>query len=351
MTYLIKKLQHQELGSITINNPNPSRGRYLMMPKNNLFLSHLPHLSQTVLNDYRILTIIPLYKNHFERNYCTFVYNNDKHHGGGNGGKPRDEYRIYLNRALEGGNYYFERDDILVLKPRMITLPNEHGVRESEIVYFAYLEKNQTSALYHQLDNALSHSTIRGNYAVLENEIPEIESAIHNIFHPIEENNSIERLEDFNESTARDVTSTILTRTQSSDRSIADLFNNQTIFRNFVQVGYEGNCAITRQVIRSGDFYNLQAAHIHPRSHAGQYTPDNGILMCRDMHWAFDVGCFTINDDYTIRVHPEVESSYLHSFDGREIFIPENNFFRPSHENLHYHQNNIYGGFLDRGRI
>lgn len=351
MTYLIKKLQHQELGSITPSKPTPSRGRYLMMPKNDTFLSNLPHLSQTVLNDYRILTIIPLYKEHFERNYCSFVYNNDKYHGGGGGGKPRDEYRIYLNKSLEGGSYYFERDDILILKPQTITIPNDSGDQESETVYFAYLEKNCSSRLYQQLDTIISEYPIRGGYAVIKEDIEEIELAINNIFNTAESNNSGHNLEEFNENTAVDVSSVITSRSSNSERSIADLFGNQTIFRNFVQVGYQGHCAITGQVIRSGNFHNLQAAHIHPRSHEGLYTPSNGILMNRDMHWAFDVGCFTINDDYTIRVHPEVESDYLKSFNGQDIFIPEQEFFRPLLENLHYHQNNIYGGFLERGRI
>ena len=351
MTYLVKKLQHQELGSITPEKPNPSSGRYLMMPKNNIFLSNLPHLSQTVLNDYRILTIIPLYKEQFERNYSTFVYNNDKYHGGGGGGQPRDEYRIYLNKALEGGSYYYERDDILILKPQTITTPNDDGVQESETVYFAYLEKNHSSRLYQQLDTIISEYPIRGGYAVVEEDIEEIEHAINNIFNTVEYNNSVRNLEDFNENTAVDVSSVITTRSNNSERSIADLFGNQTIFRNFVHVGYGGRCAITRQVIRSGNFHNLQAAHIHPRSHEGEYTPSNGILMNRDMHWAFDVGCFTINDDYTIRVHPEVESDYLHSFNGQEIYTPEQEFFRPSIENLHYHQQNIYGNFLTRGRL
>lgn len=351
MTYLVKKLQHQELGSITSSKPNPSRGRYLMMPKNESFLAHLPYLSKTVLNDYQILTVIPLYKEHFERNYCTFVYNNDKFHGGGAGGQPRDEYRIYLNKALEGGNYYFEKDDILVLKPQTITSLNNDGEQESETVYFAYLAKDCSSMLYQRLNTIISGSPLRGNYAVINEYIEEIELAISNIFNVIQSHKSGHDLRDFNEKTAIDVSSVITSRSNTSERSIADLFGNQTIFRNFVQVGYEGKCAITRQVIRSGNFNNLQAAHIHPRSHKGQYTPNNGILMNRDMHWAFDVGCFTISDGYTICVHPEVESDYLQSFNGQKIFIPENDFFRPSLENLNYHQNNIYGGFLERGRI
>lgn len=344
MTYLIKKLQHQELGSITDLNPRPARGRYLFMPKNAQFLSYLPHLSETVLNDFQVLTIIPLYNNTFQRNYCTFVYNNDIHHGGGNGGQPRDEYRIYLNQALENNQYLFQRDDILVLKPQDLSSINDNGEEEVERVYFAYLEQDHSSDLYNQLNYEVSSSTIRGNYALMNDEIAIIENSIENIM--FDSNSS-----DFDEETAIEVSNTIANRSLTSETAIGSLFGNQTIFRNFTQVGYENCCAVTGQIIRCGDFDNLQAAHIHPRSHGGLYTPNNGILMNRDMHWAFDTGCFTVNDNYTIRVHPLVESEFLQSYNGQEIFIPAENFFRPNIDNLHYHQDNIYGSFQLRGRI
>lgn len=349
MTYLVKKLGHQELGSITPEKPIPSRGRYLFMPKSESFLQYFPHLSQQVLNDFLILTIIPLYKPRFERNYCTFVYNNDSYHGGGNGGKGRDEYRIYLNKALEGGSFYFERDDILVIKPYI--LPTKENDREqTEMVYFAYLEKNHTSNMYRFLEERVNNSEIRGNYAVIDENIEDIERAITNILQPISINEDVER-EEFNEQTVNLVSENITRLTSNSARSIDDLFTNQSIFRNFVQAIYGGICAITGQVIQSGNFNNLQAAHIHPRSHNGQFTPNNGILMNRDMHWAFDVGCFTINDDYTIQVHPNVESEYLRSFNGRIINIPDIIQFRPSSDNLSYHREHIYGSFIERGRI
>lgn len=348
MTYLVKRLQSQELGSISPDNPRPSRGRYLFMSKDNNFLQYLPHLSQTVLNDFTILTLIPLYKDQFERSYCTFVYNNDKFHPElrSGVGKPRNEMRIYSNKSLEDHRLLFQAGDILVLKPQMIQIENENHEIEEERVYFTYLAQDRESEIYQHLDTSIDESRIRGNYAVLEEPISEIEDAITALLSTNES-----QTEQFNEENALEVTGNINRISNTSETAIEGLFTNQTIFRNFVQAGYNRRCAITGQVIRCGDFHNLQAAHIHPRSHAGQYTPNNGILMNRDMHWAFDTGCFTINDDYTIRVHPQVESDYLQSFNGQSIRLPEDEFFRPALHNLHYHQNHIYGAFLERGRI
>lgn len=115
--------------------------------------------------------------------------------------------------------------------------------------------------------------------------------------------------------------------------------------------GYKNRCAITGNVIRYGSFMNLEAAHIWPRSHKGLYLPSNGIALCRDMHWAFDKGMFTVDDNLKVIVHPEVESDYLKQYNNKTLYIPENAFFRPDINNLRYHQTHIYGLFKTAGSL
>lgn len=86
-------------------------------------------------------------------------------------------------------------------------------------------------------------------------------------------------------------------------------------------------------------------------SSKGLYLPSNGIALCRDMHWAFDKGMFTIDDNFKVIVHPEVESNYLKKYNRKSLFIPENAFFRPDINNLHYHQTHIYGLFKTSGSL
>lgn len=50
-------------------------------------------------------------------------------------------------------------------------------------------------------------------------------------------------------------------------------------------------------------------------------------------------------------VHPEVESNYLKKYNRKSLFIPENAFFRPDINNLHYHQTHIYGLFKTSGSL
>lgn len=149
----------------------------------------------------------------------------------------------------------------------------------------------------------------------------------------------------------------------SKDKNVLDIFpplsktvtNDSSIIPiiplYFVMTGYKQKCAITGNVIQYKSFMNLEAAHIWPRSHKGLYLPSNGIALCRDMHWAFDKGMFTIGDDFKVIVHPDVESDYLQQYNNKSLYIPENAFFRPDINNLHYHQTHIYGLFKTSGSL
>jgi predicted restriction endonuclease len=137
---------------------------------------------------------------------------------------------------------------------------------------------------------------------------------------------------------------------EARDGGIEDLFNAIS-FRDFVMKGYGSLCAVTKTVIRYGSYMNLEAAHIKPKSHGGFFLPNNGVAMCRDMHWAFDKGFFTLTDKYKIEVHQETSSEWLRSYDGAEILMPSDPFFRPKASNIQYHRENVFGLFLMSGRL
>ena len=94
---------------------------------------------------------------------------------------------------------------------------------------------------------------------------------------------------------------------------------------------------------------NLEAAHIKPKSHSGSFLPCNGIAMSRDIHWAFDKGMFTINEDYTITVHEELKNTLLNKYDNQKINIPTEDFFKPEKNFLQYHKEKVFGLFKHSG--
>jgi len=356
MAYLVKKIQRQEMGSMSSASTNPARGRYFYITKDKRFLDEFPPLSEDILNDFSLLSIIPLYENEFKRNYVKYVYHNDKFHlSSDNKPGTRNEYRIYLNRSLESNGLVFKESDIVVLKPQKLKSVYSAD-NHVEDVYFLYLVTDEESELYQDLELKIKKSTIRGNYARVEEEILEIENRIDYILskrfkEPTTVESNIESVNEIISYLEKRVEASTLIDQRKKEIYEGGIFRSQTQFRDFLTVAYEERCCITEKVISVNGFNNLEAAHIYPRSHGGTYNPNNGFLLGRDLHWAFDLGCFTIDDNYIVCVHPEVKDDYLRSLHHKKILLPKSKALLPDKNNLRYHRENIYGLFLKRGRI
>ena len=331
MKYYLKKCGFQELGSV--KEGKAQRGRYLLTSMNRDVLEIFPPLSETQLNDSAILPIIPLYSG--KKVYCNYVYHNDKFHGS-TAAHPRNEYRIYLNRSLEENQLLFSENDIIIIRAEEITENDE-----THTVYYLDYIKNNGTALYDKLNKIISDYPINGGYGIYDGNVPEFEEKVGKIASP----------DDCKVEIDETVTSKIVDSTETMDvNALASLFNSAS-FRDFVMVGYDNLCAITGTVIKYESYMNLEAAHIKPKSHKGLYLPNNGIALCRDLHWAFDKGFFTLDDDLKVIVHPKITSEYLNLYNGKKIRVPSNPFFAPDLENVRYHRENVYGLFLSTGKL
>lgn len=81
-------------------------------------------------------------------------------------------------------------------------------------------------------------------------------------------------------------------------------------FRQAVIEAYEYKCAVCRMKINSPDarYWEVEAAHIVPHSSNGRDDIWNGVSLCRIHHWTFDVGWFTLLDNYRIQVSKQIEN-------------------------------------------
>jgi len=319
--YYIKKLGRQEMGSPTPEG-KISRGRYLYIPKetNGFF----PHLSTTELNDKLILPIIKPNSN--SKVYCKFVYHNSKFHDTDEG-IPRNEFRIYLNKNIDPDRSFFMPEDILVFTKTEI---------ESEIDLYQIHLLREKDDKYEFLEQIISDSDLKGNHAIFDDQIDFIEA------------NLIQ-----NDETETIVPAEIVKEIESDqveETKGAKLFNSVS-FRDFVLLGYQYKCAISNQVIAYNKLMNLQAAHIKPKAHSGSFLPCNGIALSQDLHWAFDKGMFTINDDYKVIVHDEIDSNLLKQYENQIINLPIEDFFKPDKTFLKHHRDKIFGLFKHSGSI
>lgn len=328
-SYYIKKLGFQELGSPK-EDGSVSRGRYFLISKKSE--DFFPPLSQSELNDTIVLPIIS--PNSTQKIYCSYVFHNDKYHGS-TAKSPRNEYRLYLNSKIDQNRAYFKPDDIVVFNK----IESEENIAFYQMLLFRKGDNN-----YETLDKIIAESKLAGGHALIKEELSFIESSTLDI-------DSLETV--VPDEVKKDVQKKQNEISKGSSGDIegskgANLFNSVS-FRDFVLLGYQNKCAITNEAIFYDKLINLEAAHIKPKSHSGSFLPCNGIAMSRDIHWAFDKGMFTINDDYTIKVHEDVKDTLLSNYDNQKINIPIEDFFKPEKNFLQYHKEKVFGLFKHSG--
>jgi putative restriction endonuclease len=99
----------------------------------------------------------------------------------------------------------------------------------------------------------------------------------------------------------------------------------------------------------------VQAAHIVPNGLRGRDDVCNGIALCGLHHWAFDVGWFTLLDDYKVEVSPEIgglpadlgkidKFEFLRSLVNkrRHIHLPPRRDIYPHRNAITWHRQNVF---------
>jgi putative restriction endonuclease len=91
----------------------------------------------------------------------------------------------------------------------------------------------------------------------------------------------------------------------------------------------------------------LDAAHIRPYAEGGSHNPSNGLLLRQDLHTLFDRGYLTVSPDYHVEVSRRLKDEFdngkeYYALEGKSIFLPENPIFRPSPQQLIWHNENRY---------
>ncbi len=128
-------------------------------------------------------------------------------------------------------------------------------------------------------------------------------------------------------------------------------------FRQAIIEAYSYKCAFCGMKIHSPDYlwWEVEAAHIVPHSFKGKDDIWNGLALCRLHHWAFDVGWFTIQDDFYITVSPQINSlphdfgkmgdyDFIRILSGKKtkINLPNNKEIFPHQNSIRWHRENKF---------
>jgi putative restriction endonuclease len=121
-----------------------------------------------------------------------------------------------------------------------------------------------------------------------------------------------------------------------------------SFFRKLVVREYDYRCAFCKlRIIRDPNQNIVDGAHIKPFSEFLDSKIDNGLSLCKNHHWAFDLGWFSVDDNYQILVAQGLDddSPYtraMKDFDREPIVLPINERYFPRLESLKWHRDNKF---------
>ncbi len=121
-------------------------------------------------------------------------------------------------------------------------------------------------------------------------------------------------------------------------------------FRLRVVAAYEYTCALTGYRLATVEGATIvDAAHIHRFADSGNNDPRNGLALCKNAHWMFDEGLWTLADDLTVEVGDEKfaeagpDGLRLAPYCGRRLtHLPRDPACWPDPVHLDWHRRNVY---------
>lgn len=119
-------------------------------------------------------------------------------------------------------------------------------------------------------------------------------------------------------------------------------------FRRAIVRAYDHRCALCGVRIRTPEGHTaIVAAHIIPWSQSHDDDPRNGLALCHLCHWTFDEGLVGVQDDYFIRISPQLAAEenlpgHLHTLGGRPLIGPQQKPLWPFPESLRWHRRNTF---------
>lgn len=116
-------------------------------------------------------------------------------------------------------------------------------------------------------------------------------------------------------------------------------------FRLTIVPAYNYTCALTGYRCVTVDAGSIvDAAHIHQFANSRNNHPQNGIALCKNAHWLFDQGLWSLTDDYRVivasdRFHESGdEAMLLHRIGGKQIHLPVDSSYWPDKACLAWHR-------------
>jgi putative restriction endonuclease len=112
-----------------------------------------------------------------------------------------------------------------------------------------------------------------------------------------------------------------------------------------VRQAYANTCAMTGlSIINGGGRAEMQAAHIWPVADHGPDSIRNGLALSSTIHWMFDRGLVSIDENYNVLVARGRLPAPIAQMLRRELLLPKRPEQRPHARFLRYHRDRVFKG-------
>lgn len=122
-------------------------------------------------------------------------------------------------------------------------------------------------------------------------------------------------------------------------------------FRLNIVAAYNYTCALTRYRLTTITGSSIvDAAHIHQFADSRNNDPRNGLALCKNAHWLFDNGLWTLTDDYRVIVaeghfaEQGADQKLLSDFHGQTIHLPADQGLWPNPVHIGWHRKKRFKG-------
>jgi len=127
-----------------------------------------------------------------------------------------------------------------------------------------------------------------------------------------------------------------------------DIFVRNGLFKRLIPKLYGNQCSITGMQLSSTFGHSfVDACHIVPFNISHNDKVTNGIVLCPNLHRAFDRGLVSISNDYTVLlsnhlIENEKHTYALNSLIHRKIILPKERIHFPELAAITWHRENIF---------
>lgn len=118
-------------------------------------------------------------------------------------------------------------------------------------------------------------------------------------------------------------------------------FVRHALFPRVIKNLYNDQCCVCGLAARTEKGSGIvDGAHILPFAEFHSDHPRNGLALCKNHHWGFDSGWFSITETYKVKVSPHLQNAVGYITAETKILLPQNALYHPEPAALQWHQDN-----------